>query len=326
MTILVLGGRGMLGSALVRSLRNQQEEVVAHTRHDCNLTDRQDTYDYIKQIWPTTIYHAAGLVGGILSNMTNQYDYLFKNMMMAGNVIDAAVSFAIPNLFYISSSCVYPSTCAQPMRENMIFDGYPEETNRGYALAKLVGMELTKHARDQLGRGLGPERKSRKFNYLTMIPCNLYGPGDDFSMNGHVLASLVRKICDAQRLHEKSITIWGTGSALREFLHVDDCASAIIHAANAPSDSTTKDAPNYINIGSGKEISIMNLALLIREIVGWDGEVLCDKTKPAGMMKKLLDIQYLNDIQWSSMISLRDGIGRLVKEYNDTHIFDGRTQ
>jgi GDP-L-fucose synthase len=306
MTILVLGGQGMLGSALVRSLANQKEEVIAHNRLACDLTDSWDTYDYIKQIRPTTIYHAAGLVGGILSNMNNQYDYLFKNVMMASNVINAASTFSVPNLFYISSSCVYPSTCAQPMKENMIFDGYPEETNRGYALAKLVGMELTKYAHAE---------RARQLNYLTMIPCNLYGPGDDFSIGGHVLASLIKKICDAQRLNQKTITIWGSGAAFREFLHVDDCASAITHVVNTLFESK-KVAPDYINIGSGKEISIMNLALLIREIVGWNGEILCDKSKPMGMMRKLLDIQYLNDVQWSSKITLREGIERLAKEYN----------
>ena len=315
MTILVLGGQGMLGSALVRSLANQKEEVIAHNRLACDLTDSWDTYDYIKQIRPTTIYHAAGLVGGILSNMNNQYDYLFKNVTMASNVINAAATFSVPNLFYISSSCVYPSTCAQPMKENMIFDGQPEETNRGYALAKLVGMELTKYARD--GRG-------QQLNYLTMIPCNLYGPDDDFSIGGHVLASLIKKICDAQRLNQKTITIWGSGAAFREFLHVDDCASAITHVVNTLFESK-KVAPDYINIGSGKEISIMNLALLIREIVGWNGEILCDKSKPMGMLRKLLDIQYLNDVQWSSKITLREGIERLANEYNAS-LLENQTQ
>jgi len=294
----------MLGSALVRSLANQKEEVITHNRAACDLTDSWSTYDYIKHIRPTTIYHTAGLVGGILSNMNNQYEYLFKNVMMASNVINAAATFSVPNLFYISSSCVYPAICAQPMKENMIFDGYPETTNRGYALAKLVGMELTKYVRNE-----------RQLNYLTMIPCNLYGPNDDFSIDGHVLASLIKKICDAQRLNQKTITIWGSGATFREFLHVDDCAAAIIHVVNTlfENDMIIRDC---INIGSGKEISIMNLALLIREIVRWNGMILRDMSKPMGMSHKLLDIQYLNDIKWKSKIPLREGIERLVKEYN----------
>jgi len=313
MTILVLGGQGMLGSALVRSLANQKEEVITHNRAACDLTDSWSTYDYIKHIRPTTIYHAAGLVGGILSNMNNQYEYLFKNVTMASNVINAAATFSVPNLFYISSSCVYPAICAQPMKENMIFDGYPETTNRGYALAKLVGMKLTKYVRNE-----------RQLNYLTMIPCNLYGPNDDFSIGGHVLASLIKKICDAQRLNQKTITIWGSGAAFREFLHVDDCASAITHVVNTLFESK-KVPPDYINIGSGKEISIMNLALLIREIVGWNGMILRDMSKPMGMLHKLLDIQYLNDIQWKSKIPLREGIERLVNEYN-ANLLEGQPQ
>lgn len=302
MTALVLGGHGMLGSALVRSLRNQNIEVVAHKRSDCDLTDYWETYDYIKDIKPNTIYHAAGRVGGILANINNQYEFLFDNVSMASNAIDASISLNVDNFFYISSSCVYPANCQQPMQEHMIYDGYPEITNRGYALAKIVGMEMMKYAR----------MKTRR-NYRTLIPCNLYGPNDDFSVNGHVLGSLIRKICDAKRCDQRNIDIWGDGSARREFMHVDDCAAAILYVSQI---ICTDDKNDFINIGSGKDVSIMELANLIRQIVDWNGTILCDTTKPTGMTQKLLDISYLNAIRWKSTISLNDGIKELVKEYN----------
>jgi GDP-L-fucose synthase len=306
MPTLVLGGHGMLGSALVRNMRAENIKVIAHKRSDCDLTDYWETYDYIKTVNPHTIYHAAGRVGGILANMTKQYDFLFDNLSMASNVIDSARAHNIRNFFYISSSCVYPANCKQPMQEHMIYDGYPEITNRGYALAKIVGMEMIKDTRLVFD-----------WNYRTMIPCNLYGPNDDFSVNGHVLGSLIRKICDAKRNDLHDITIWGDGTARREFLHVDDCASAILYASRM---MTRDDKSDTINIGSGKDISIMELAKLIQQIVGWNGEILCDPTKPTGMTQKLLDISYLNSVGWESNVSLSDGIKELVKEYNASPI------
>lgn len=285
MTALILGATGMLGSALMRRLPGS----IGLSSKDCNLLNLRQVYEIFNFDF-TEIYHCAGLVGGIMANMNNQYDFLMDNAKMAINVIDAARSCGVENVYYISSSCVYPNVCEQPMREEHILTGPVEPTNGGYAMAKLLGMEAAKYA-----------------GYMSMIPCNLYGPNDNFSEGGHVLAALVRKVCDAQKNGDSSITVWGDGSARREFLHVDDCADAIVAA-------TEFDSP-YVNIGSGKDIAIHDLVKLVADVAGWDGNILFDTTKPNGMMRKLLDTSLLDSIGWKQKISLETGISQMISDY-----------
>jgi len=285
MTALILGATGMLGSALMRRLPGS----IGLSSKDCNLLNLRQVHEIFDFDF-TEIYHCAGLVGGIMANMNNQYDFLMDNAKMAINVIDAARSCGVENVYYISSSCVYPNVCEQPMREEHILTGPVEPTNGGYAMAKLLGMEAAKYA-----------------GYMSMIPCNLYGPNDNFSEGGHVLAALVRKVCDAQKNGNSSITVWGDGSARREFLHVDDCADAIVAA-------TEFDSP-YVNIGSGKDIAIHDLVKLVADVAGWDGNILFDTTKPNGMMRKLLDTSLLDSIGWKQKISLETGISQMISDY-----------
>lgn len=285
MTALILGATGMLGSAMMRRLPGS----IGLSSKDCNLLNLRQVHEIFDFDF-TEIYHCAGLVGGIMANMNNQYDFLMDNAKMAINVIDAARSCGVENVYYISSSCVYPNVCEQPMREEHILTGPVEPTNGGYAMAKLLGMEAAKYA-----------------GYMSMIPCNLYGPNDNFSEGGHVLAALVRKVCDAQKNGDSSITVWGDGSARREFLHVDDCADAIVAA-------TDFDSP-YVNIGSGEDIAIHDLVKLVADVAGWDGSILFDTTKPNGMMRKLLDTSLLDSIGWKQKISLETGISQMISDY-----------
>jgi GDP-L-fucose synthase len=285
MTALILGATGMLGSAMMRRLPGS----IGLSSKDCNLLNQKQVHE-IFDLDFDVIYHCAGLVGGIMDNMNNQYYFLMDNAKMAINVIDAARSCGVEKVYYISSSCVYPNVCEQPMREEHILTGPLEPTNGGYAMAKLLGMEAAKYA-----------------GYMSMIPCNLYGPNDNFSEGGHVLAALVRKVCDAQKNGNSSITVWGDGSARREFLHVDDCADAIVAA-------TEFDSP-YVNIGSGEDIAIHDLVKLVVDVAGWDGNILFDTTKPNGMMRKLLDTSLLDSIGWKQKISLETGISQMITDY-----------
>jgi len=285
MTALILGATGMLGSAMMRRLPGS----IGLSSKDCDLLNQKQVHD-IFDLDFDVIYHCAGLVGGIMDNMNNQYYFLMDNAKMAINVIDAARSCGVEKVYYISSSCVYPNACEQPMKEKHILTGPVEPTNGGYAMAKLVGMEAARYA-----------------GYMSMIPCNLYGPKDNFSESGHVLASLVRKVCDAQKNGKSSITVWGDGTARREFLHVDDCADAIVAA-------TEFDNP-YVNIGSGNDISIRDLARLIIDIARWDGDIVFDTSKPNGMMRKLLDTSLLDSIGWKQKISLTAGISQMISDY-----------
>lgn len=297
--ICVLGGSGMLGSALVEVLtQNENNDVVSHNSELCDLTNSEETKKYIRHISPTTIFNCAGLVGGILTNMNHQYEHLYVNTSIAINAAHAAVGASVPNYFYISSSCMYPAECEQPMREHMLLSGSPEKTNQGYALAKIVGGEITKFIMDQ-----------RWLNYRTFIPCNLYGPKDDFTKHGHVLGALISKICDAKRQDSNIVSIWGDGTARREFLHVDDCAKALVLA----SEKTTEP---FVNIGSGYDVSIVELAGMISRVVKWEGEFSYDRDKPNGMMKKLLDTRIIRSTGFVPSISLLDGIGLMVGEYN----------
>ncbi len=299
MKTLVLGGSGLLGSAIVRKLQRNNVEVISFSSKNCDLVnpEKNELIKIFKNIRPDRIYHCAGFVGGIGANIANPYEFLFHNAKMAVNVIDAAVSCDIYNFFYMSSSCVYPAQCIQPMKEEHIFTGCVEDTNRGYATAKLLGMEATREARNKTGG-----------NYFSMIPCNLYGSNDDFSERGHVISSIIHKIKEAKAKKSDSITIWGDGFSRREFLHVDDAADAIVYASG-------KINSDYINIGSGEDISVMELAKKILKLSDSRNlSIKCDLSKPNGMMLKLLDISKITEIGWKPKISLDDGILKILQE------------
>jgi GDP-L-fucose synthase len=295
MKTIVFGGTGMLGRALTERLK-QDGPVLSIGGGYCDMT-QLDQIEFVIDEQPDRVFHCAGLVGGIKKNMENPLSFLIKNTQMGINLIDVCTRHRVKHLYNISSSCVYPRECQQPMREEMLGSGPLEPTNLGYALAKMHVIEAVRMA-----RAMG-------FDYKSMIPCNLYGPGDTFGEGGHVLASLVKKFCDAKRNQLDEVEIWGTGTPRREFLHTADAADAIVAA-------TAIDA-SEINIGSGVDIEIFALAARVANVVGWKGNYKFDITKPDGMPRKLLDTRLLNDIQWKQKISLDDGIEQLVKEYND---------
>lgn len=306
--ICVLGGSGMLGSALVRVLKIKSgidpkapswPEIIRHSSSDCDLTDIRDTVRYLRDTKPTHVFNCAGLVGGILVNMRNQYDHLYVNSAIAINSARACRQTGVENYFYISSSCMYPSKCEQPMQEHMLLSGSPESTNQGYALAKILGGEITKYIRDQYN-----------LNYRTFIPCNLYGQNDNFSEDGHVLAALVSKICNAKAKGLNEVVIWGDGTARREFMHIDDCARAIVLASE-------KTNRSFVNIGSGYDVSIKELAQIIANAAEWDGNFVYDTRKPNGMMRKLLDSGWIQKAGYEESIPLPKGIRMMIKEYND---------
>jgi GDP-L-fucose synthase len=295
MKTIVFGGTGMLGRALTERLK-QDGPVLSIGSGYCDMT-QLDQIDTVIGEQPDRVFHCAGLVGGIKKNMENPLSFLIKNTQMGINLIDACTRHRVKHFYNISSSCVYPRECQQPMREEMLGSGPLEPTNLGYALAKMHVIEAVRMA-----RAMG-------FDYKSMMPCNLYGPGDTFGEGGHVLASLVKKLCDAKRNQLDEVEIWGTGVPRREFLHTTDAADAIVAA-------TAIDAPE-INIGSGVDIEIFALAARIANIVGWKGTYKFDTTKPGGMPRKLLDTKLLNGIEWKQKIILDEGIEQLVKEYNN---------
>jgi len=295
MKTIVFGGTGMLGRALTERLK-QDGPVLSIGGGYCDMT-QLDQIEFVIDEQPDRVFHCAGLVGGIKKNMENPLSFLIKNTQMGINLIDVCTRHRVKHLYNISSSCVYPRECQQPMQEEMLGSGPLEPTNLGYALAKMHVIEAIRMA-----RAMG-------FDYKSMMPCNLYGPGDTFGEGGHVLASLVKKFCDAKRNQLDEVEIWGTGTPRREFLHTADAADAIVAA-------TAIDAPE-INIGSGVDIEIFALAARVANVVGWKGNYKFDITKPDGMPRKLLDTRLLNDIQWKQKISLDDGIEQLVKEYNN---------
>lgn len=294
--IIVFGGTGMLGRAVVNRLRQDNDNVYALGSADCDLTRLDEVAMVVDGLKPKAIYHCAGHVGGIINNRDNQLTFLLRNAQMGLNVVDIAVHYNVPKLVFSGSSCIYPRNCAQPMTEDMINSGPLEPTNRGYAIAKLTTMEAVNFARE------------KGYRYMTAMPCNLYGPGDNFGEGGHVMSALVRKICDAKNNNSETVTIWGTGTPRREFLYTTDAADAIIEV------SDKLDVP-VVNIGSGVDHEIFMIASIIAKIVGWNGAFNFDITKPDGMPKKLLDTSHLKSIEWTQKVSLEQGIEMLVKEY-----------
>lgn len=303
MRIYVAGHTGMLGSAVVRALKARDGyEVITH-KHDYAY-DLLEA-DHILRLFGDYelagekidyVFMAAGKVGGIQANIDNPARFLADNARMAMNVIDACKEYGA-KLCYVGSSCIYPRDCPQPMKEEYLWTGPLEPTNKGYAIGKLVGVE---YARMVLGN-----------DALIPLPCNLYGTNDHYGENGHVLASLVKRFVDAQDNGLPAVTLWGTGQARREFLHVDDCADALIFLME-------RGEYGIINVGSGYDVSIKELAETIASVVGYEGQILWDSTRPNGMMRKCLDTNKLDLMGWYRNILFNWGIQRTIAEYHAT--------
>ena len=296
--IFIAGHKGMVGSAVVRALEKEgYENIIVRNRLELDLTNQQETKNFIQIEKIDVIIDAAAKVGGILANDTYPYDFIMQNLQIQNNLIDAAVENNISKFIFLGSSCVYPKFAPQPMKEEYLLSGSLESTNQWYAIAKISGIMACKAAKIQKG-----------LNALSLMPTNLYGFNDNFDLNGsHVLPAMIRKFHEA-KLNDTSVTLWGTGAPFREFLHVDDLAEATLFAL----ENDLKE--ELYNVGFGSDVSIKELAELVQAIVGHTGEVIWDSTKPNGTPKKLIDSSKLRSLGWTPKIKLEEGI-RMTYEW-----------
>jgi len=302
-TVLVLGAQGLVGSALLRRLGREECTVVGAARLEADLTNAQDTRDYIQSIRPDAIFLAAAKVGGILANRDYPVDFLEVNLRIQLNVLRAAHETNVDRLVFLGSSCIYPKFAAQPISEASLMTGALEPTNDAYAIAKIAGIRLVDGFREQY------ERK-----WVSAMPTNLYGPNDNFDLSSsHVLPALLRKFHEAKTESLPSVEIWGTGQVRREFLHVDDCADALLYVLK------TYDAPGPINVGYGSDISIIELAETLKQMTGFSGEITHDLTKPDGTPAKLMDNSRLLQLGWTPKITLAKGVELTYQWFLENH-------
>ena len=299
MTILVAGGTGLVGSAIVRELKRVNRDVVGISSKDVNLLDRDKTFAYIKKLNPTAIIDAAAKVGGIGGNNAFPVEFLSQNLQIQSNLMDAAHAAKTEKFVFLGSSCIYPRNCPQPIKEDYLLTGELEQTNSAYAIAKIAGIELIKSYRKEYG-----------YKWISVMPTNLYGPNDNFDLEtSHVLPALIRKFIEAKQNNKSEVTVWGSGTPLREFLHTDDLAKAVLLCMEKYDDA------QQINVGSGVEISILDLANKIIEMVGFSGSIVMDANKPDGTPRKVLDITKVSNLGWKPTISLDQGIASTVEWY-----------
>jgi GDP-L-fucose synthase len=297
--IYIAGHRGMVGGALLRRLQQAgYERFVLRTSKELDLRHQQAVADFFAAEKPDYVFLAAAKVGGILANDTYRGEFLYDNLMIQNNVIHQSYVHGVKKLLFLGSSCIYPKFAEQPLREDSLLTGTLEPTNEPYAIAKIAGLKLCENYRRQYG-----------CNFVSVMPTNLYGPGDNYDLHkSHVLPALVRKIVTAQAIGQPEVEIWGTGSPRREFLHADDLADACFFLMQQ------SEQPDLINIGVGEDISIKDLALLICELVGYQGALRFDSTKPDGTPRKLMDVSRLHALGWKHRISLREGIAQILAD------------
>ena len=298
--IFVAGHRGMVGSALVRRLHaGGYSQILTRTHAELDLLEQQAVRDFMQREKPDYVFIAAARVGGIHANNTLRADFLYENLVIETNLIRAAHDAGVERLMFLGSSCIYPRDCPQPIKEEYLLTGPLEQTNEQYAIAKIAGLKLCEAFNAQYGR-----------RYLSVMPTNLYGPGDKFSPAGsHVLPALIRRFVGAKEAGAASVTNWGTGSPLREFLHVDDLADAIVFLLE------NYDSPETINVGTGVDLSIRAISELVASDVGFAGTVEWDSTKKDGTPRKLLDVSRLRSLGWAPRISLEEGLRQTVDWY-----------
>ena len=290
--VWVAGHRGMVGAALLRRLAREDCEILTASRSEVDLTRQSEVENWVQDRRPEAVFMAAAKVGGILANDRNPVDFLYENLMIAANITHASFNANVEKMLFLGSSCIYPKHASQPMQENALLTGPLEPTNEWYAIAKIAGIKLAQAYRRQNGA-----------NFISAMPTNLYGPGDNFDLQtSHVVPALMRKAHQAKLAGAGSFEIWGTGSARREFLHVDDCAEALVLLMQR------YNGYDHINVGSGTDTTIADLAQLVANVVGFTGHITKDETKPDGTPRKLLDISRLTTLGWTPRLSLRDGL------------------
>lgn len=291
--IYVAGHRGLVGSAIMRCLQNNgYQNIIVRTHKELDLRNQAQVNQFFETEKPEYVFLAAAKVGGILANNTYPADFSYDNLMISANVIHAAYQYQVKKLLFLGSSCIYPKMAPQPIKEEYLLTGALEPTNEGYALAKISGMQMCKFYRRQYG-----------CDFISAMPTNLYGINDNFDLtSSHVLPAMIRKFHEAKVQGAPNVTLWGTGKVLREFLYVDDLADALLHLMNHYS------AESHVNIGTGEDLSIHELALLVKEVVGFEGDIVYDTSKPDGTPRKLLDVSLLHQIGWHHQMPLKKGI------------------
>ena len=300
--IYIAGHRGMVGSSILRALKAKgYSNFLLKTSAELDLRNQQAVADFFAVEKPDYVFLAAAKVGGIVANNTYRADFIYENMMIQSNVIHQAHLHGVKKLLFLGSSCIYPKLAPQPLKEEYLLTGLLEPTNEPYAIAKIAGIKMCDAYREQYG-----------CNFISVMPTNLYGPNDNYDINNsHVLPALLRKFITAKNNEDKEVTIWGTGSPLREFLHADDLASACLFLMETHNES------GLVNIGVGEDISILDLAIMVKEIVGYGGEILTDTSKPDGTPRKLMDVSKLTNLGWKASIGLEDGIKKVYEEIKD---------
>ncbi len=298
--IYVAGHRGMVGSALVRKLQTEGfANIITRTSSELDLRNQTAVADFFQKERPDYVFLAAAKVGGIMANNTYRAEFLYDNLMIEANIIHSAYQTAVTKLLFLGSSCIYPKLAPQPLKEEYLLSGYLEETNEPYAIAKITGIKLCEAYRTQYG-----------CNFISAMPTNLYGPNDNYDLQGsHVLPALIRKFHEAKINGQPTVEVWGTGSPMREFLHADDLASACFFLMENYTDDL------FVNIGTGEDVTIREVAELIKETVGFEGELRWNTDKPDGTPRKLMDVSRLHNMGWKHTTELKDGLERTYQDF-----------
>ena len=300
--VYVAGHRGMVGSALVRALQKHgHTNLVLRTSAELDLRDQAAVLAFLEEVKPAHVYLAAAKVGGIHANNTYKADFLYDNLLMEANVIEGSRRTGVDKLLFLGSSCIYPKHAPQPMAEDVLLTGALEPTNEPYAIAKIAGLKLCDTYRDQHG-----------CNFISAMPTNLYGPGDNYHPeNSHVLPALLRRFHEAKESGTAEVVCWGTGSPMREFLHVDDLAAACLHLMDV------HDAAGWVNVGTGQDVTIKTLAEMVAATVGYEGTITWDTSKPDGTPRKLLDVSKMTSLGWTATTTLEQGLREVYREFLD---------
>lgn len=311
--IYVAGHRGLVGSAIVRQLEAKgYSNFVFRTHKELDLVNQTQVNDFFAAEKPDFVFLAAAKVGGIHANNTYPADFIYDNLMVEANVVNAAFQNKVKRLLFLGSSCIYPRAVKQPMREDALLTDILEPTNEPYALAKIAGIKLCESYNRQYGT-----------DYRSVMPTNLYGTGDNFHpQNSHVIPALIRRFHEAKENNDAEVVVWGSGKPMREFLHVDDMASACVHVMNLDKEhyeANTKVMLSHINVGTGQDCSIKEIAETIKKVVEFKGELVFDTSKPDGSMRKLMDVSRINSLGWKAAISLQDGLISTYKWYRDNY-------
>ena len=295
--IYIAGHNGMVGSAIIRELKSEgYENLITKNSNELDLRNQNAVHDFFEKEKPDFVFLVAAKVGGILANSTFRADFLYDNLMIEANIIHASYLFKVKKLLFLGSSCIYPKLAKQPMSEDALLSGFLEPTNEPYAIAKIAGIKLCETFHDQYG-----------CNFISAMPTNLYGPNDNYDLkNSHIIPALLRKFYEAKQHNLSEVEVWGDGSPLREFLHVDDCASACVFLMNNYTDK------QFVNVGSGEEKSIKEVAETIKQKIGFQGRIDYNTTYPNGTPRKLMDVSKINKLGWKYQISFEEGIDQMI--------------